>query len=45
MTRLLTFAPVKGLPGVTWHVGLSIDKAKEKARERVGDALKGLLGR
>ncbi len=30
-TRLLTFAPVKGLPGVTWHVGLSIDKAKAYA--------------
>ena len=31
VTRLLTFAPVKGLPGVTWHVGLSIDKAKAYA--------------
>ncbi|MET1077881.1 MAG: methyl-accepting chemotaxis protein [Pseudomonas sp.] len=27
-TRILTFSPVKGLPSVTWHVGLSIDKAK-----------------
>ncbi|MBH2033291.1 MAG: methyl-accepting chemotaxis protein [Pseudomonadales bacterium] len=31
VTRLLTFAPVKGLPGVTWHVGLSIDKTKAYA--------------
>ena len=31
VTRLLTFAPVKGLPGVAWHVGLSIDKAKAYA--------------
>ena len=30
-TRLLTFTPVKGLPGVTWHVGLNIDKAKAYA--------------
>ncbi|MHA6494089.1 methyl-accepting chemotaxis protein [Pseudomonas borbori] len=27
-TRILTFAPVKGLPSVDWYVGLSIDKAK-----------------
>jgi methyl-accepting chemotaxis protein len=27
-TRLVTFSPVKGLPSVKWHVGLSIDKAK-----------------
>ncbi len=27
-TRILTFAPVKGLPSVNWHIGLSIDKAK-----------------
>ena len=27
-TRLLTFTPVKNLPGVKWYVGLSIDKAK-----------------
>ncbi|MDO8332598.1 MAG: methyl-accepting chemotaxis protein [Pseudomonas sp.] len=27
-TRLITFSPVKGLPSVTWHVGLSIDKSK-----------------
>ena len=31
VTRLLTFAPVKGLPGVTWHIGLSVDKAKAYA--------------
>ena len=31
VTRMLTFAPVKGLPGVTWHVGLSIDKSKAYA--------------
>ncbi len=30
-TRLLTFAPVKGLPGVTWSVGISVDKAKAYA--------------
>jgi methyl-accepting chemotaxis protein len=30
-TRILTFAPVKGLPSVTWYVGLSIDKAKAYA--------------
>jgi methyl-accepting chemotaxis protein len=30
-TRLITFSPVKGLPSVTWHVGLSIDKAKAYA--------------
>ena len=27
-TRILTFAPVNGLPSVKWHVGLSIDKGK-----------------
>jgi methyl-accepting chemotaxis protein len=27
-TRMLTFAPVKGLPSVNWPVGLSIDKTK-----------------
>ncbi|MGA4447010.1 methyl-accepting chemotaxis protein [Ectopseudomonas chengduensis] len=27
-TRILTFAPVQGLPSVNWHIGLSIDKAK-----------------
>ena len=30
-TRLLTFTPVKGLPGVTWYVGISVDKAKAYA--------------
>jgi len=30
-TRILTFTPVKGLPSVTWYVGLSIDKAKAYA--------------
>jgi methyl-accepting chemotaxis protein len=30
-TRILTFTPVKGLPSVDWHVGLSIDKAKAYA--------------
>ena len=30
-TRILTFTPVKGLPSVSWHVGLSIDKAKAYA--------------
>ena len=30
-TRLITFSPVKGLPSVTWHVGLSIDKSKAYA--------------
>ncbi len=29
--RILTFTPVKGLPSVTWYVGLSIDKAKAYA--------------
>ncbi|WP_339906105.1 methyl-accepting chemotaxis protein [Pseudomonas guineae] len=29
--RILTFAPVKGLPSVNWHIGLSIDKAKAYA--------------
>lgn len=27
-TRILTFAPIKGLPSVQWYVGLSIDKNK-----------------
>ncbi|MBA4683314.1 MAG: HAMP domain-containing protein [Pseudomonas sp.] len=27
-TRILTFTPVKGLPSVSWHIGLSIDKDK-----------------
>ncbi|MGE8495900.1 MAG: methyl-accepting chemotaxis protein [Pseudomonas sp.] len=27
-TRILTFAPVAGLPSVKWYVGLSIDKTK-----------------
>jgi len=27
-TRIFTFAPVKGLPSVSWYVGLSVDKAK-----------------
>lgn len=26
--RIVTFIPVGGLPGVNWHVGLSIDKSK-----------------
>ncbi|WP_372865929.1 methyl-accepting chemotaxis protein [Pseudomonas sp.] len=30
-TRILTFAPVKGLPSVNWYVGLSIDKTKAYA--------------
>ncbi|MDM8350383.1 methyl-accepting chemotaxis protein [Pseudomonas sp. sp1636] len=30
-TRILTFAPVKGLPSVNWYVGLSIDKDKAYA--------------
>ena len=30
-TRILTFAPVKGLPSVDWYVGLSIDKDKAYA--------------
>ena len=30
-TRILTFAPVKGLPSVDWYVGLSIDKTKAYA--------------
>jgi methyl-accepting chemotaxis protein len=30
-TRILTFAPVKGLPSVDWYVGLSIDKSKAYA--------------
>ncbi|MDE1163941.1 MAG: methyl-accepting chemotaxis protein [Pseudomonas sp.] len=27
-TRILTFAPVKGLPSVNWYIGLSVDKDK-----------------
>ncbi|MEW9679685.1 methyl-accepting chemotaxis protein [Pseudomonas sp. TE50-2] len=27
-TRLLTFAPVKGLPSANWYIGLSVDKDK-----------------
>ncbi|MGE8361205.1 methyl-accepting chemotaxis protein [Pseudomonas sp.] len=27
-TRILTFAPVAGLPSVKWYVGLSVDKTK-----------------
>ncbi|WP_372873915.1 methyl-accepting chemotaxis protein [Pseudomonas sp.] len=30
-TRILTFAPVQGLPSVNWYIGLSIDKAKAYA--------------
>ncbi|MDH0621819.1 methyl-accepting chemotaxis protein [Pseudomonas chengduensis] len=30
-TRILTFTPVKGLPSVNWHIGLSIDKDKAYA--------------
>ncbi|OHC51519.1 MAG: chemotaxis protein, partial [Pseudomonadales bacterium RIFCSPLOWO2_02_FULL_63_210] len=30
-TRILTFAPVQGLPSVNWYVGLSIDKTKAYA--------------
>ena len=30
-TRILTFAPVKGLPSVNWYVGLSVDKTKAYA--------------
>ncbi len=30
-TRILTFTPVKGLPSVNWHIGLSIDKTKAYA--------------
>ena len=33
-TRILTFAPVKGLPSVNWYIGLSIDKAKAYAALR-----------
>ncbi|MFZ3206435.1 MAG: methyl-accepting chemotaxis protein [Pseudomonas sp.] len=29
--RILTFAPVQGLPSVNWYVGLSIDKTKAYA--------------
>ena len=27
-TRILTFAPIKGLPSVNWYIGVSVDKAK-----------------
>ncbi|AYF88128.1 methyl-accepting chemotaxis protein [Pseudomonas sp. JS3066] len=27
-TRILTFAPVKGLPSVNWYIGVSVDKDK-----------------
>ncbi|MDH4564310.1 methyl-accepting chemotaxis protein [Pseudomonas sp. BN411] len=27
-TRILTFAPVKGLPSVNWYIGVSVDKGK-----------------
>jgi methyl-accepting chemotaxis protein len=30
-TRIVTFTPVKGLPSVSWYVGLSIDKGKAYA--------------
>ncbi|KFX69615.1 chemotaxis protein [Pseudomonas taeanensis MS-3] len=30
-TRIVTFTPVKGLPSVSWYVGLSIDKDKAYA--------------
>ncbi|UTW09097.1 methyl-accepting chemotaxis protein [Pseudomonas benzenivorans] len=30
-TRIFTFTPVKGLPSVSWYIGLSIDKAKAYA--------------
>ncbi|WP_338793433.1 methyl-accepting chemotaxis protein [Pseudomonas sp. AE27] len=30
-TRILSFAPVKGLPSANWHIGLSIDKEKAYA--------------
>ncbi|WP_439861050.1 methyl-accepting chemotaxis protein [Pseudomonas sp. MBLB4136] len=30
-TRLFTFTPVKGLPSVSWYIGLSIDKTKAYA--------------
>ncbi len=30
-TRILTFTPVKGLPSVSWYIGLSIDKDKAYA--------------
>lgn len=29
--RILTFTPVKGLPSVNWHIGLSVDKEKAYA--------------
>ncbi|VVP11215.1 Methyl-accepting chemotaxis protein PctA [Pseudomonas fluorescens] len=27
-TRIVTFTPIKGLPSVNWHIGLSVDKDK-----------------
>ncbi|WP_145928447.1 methyl-accepting chemotaxis protein [Pseudomonas sp. TCU-HL1] len=30
-TRILTFAPVKGLPSVNWYIGVSVDKDKAYA--------------
>ncbi|QJP97194.1 methyl-accepting chemotaxis protein [Pseudomonas sp. G7(2022)] len=27
-TRIVTFAPIKGLPSVNWYIGLSVDKDK-----------------
>ena len=30
-TRLLTFAPIKGLPSANWYIGLSVDKDKAYA--------------
>ncbi|MCO6058282.1 methyl-accepting chemotaxis protein [Pseudomonas sp. MOB-449] len=27
-TRILTFAPIKGLPSVNWYIGVSVDKGK-----------------
>jgi methyl-accepting chemotaxis protein len=31
-TRIVTFAPIKGLPSVNWYIGLSIDKDKAFSR-------------
>ncbi|NMZ22729.1 methyl-accepting chemotaxis protein [Pseudomonas proteolytica] len=30
-TRIVTFAPIKGLPSVNWYIGLSVDKDKSFA--------------
>ncbi|MFJ4588220.1 methyl-accepting chemotaxis protein [Pseudomonas moraviensis] len=30
-TRIVTFAPIKGLPSVNWYIGLSIDKGQAYA--------------